>query len=183
MKTLLYLVQLAVAIPLSVFAFIFAPVICLFMDKATGLLPYPLHWFQPPDTDYNGIKGGCYDALWIATHPTWSLYKCAWTFIQRNPAYGYNYYVRSPVTSETKVTVEGNLLIDDVKGIAGYYKITTEDGYFEYREITDLGNGRCMIKEYGWNLTPLAKGYTSPVLGSLLVVLYARFSNFGTEGN
>lgn len=143
---------------------------------ADGNLPWWLRWFQTVDAT-------CYDTQYIADNPQWSKYEVAYNWLRRNPAYGYNHAASAFVSANEKVKVFGDLTIQDGKnGKAGWYFIITSSGVFEYRSIFDLGNGHCVIKEYGWNLTPLAKGYTSSVLGDLLVVFFCRFNNFGTDG-
>ena len=175
MKYLLYILELIPAIILAAIAFVFCYLIALFVDK-DGHLPKWLKWFETVDAT-------CYDVQWVKDHPTWSKYKIAYTWIRRNPAYGFNYFVRARVTNTTKVKFSGKLEIaDGAKGVQGWNFIRAENGFFFFEWILRIPyTNSCIRGEYGWVLKPLALGYDSTVLGALQVVLLFRFASFGVE--
>ena len=113
---------------LAIFCIFFAPVICYFMDPATGQLPTWLRWFQPVDT-----ANGCYDTLWIQSHPTWSKQMCAWTFIQRNPAYGACATILG--NKGSNLVSFGNTAASDTQGIAGTYLYIADNGSFQFSAV------------------------------------------------
>ena len=165
-KALWYCVLFVPAVIGSIFAMAFAPVICLAMDR-DGYLPKYLKWFEPTDT-----AAGCLDTQWRLEHPQWSDYKCAWTFIQRNPFYGFLAYVSCSAPSATKTY--GNANIDDKRGVSGWFFILSDNGAFQFRFIYPIGLGKCIQGDYGWQLkTPTHKTYCMMQLAPL------RFYKFG----
>lgn len=183
MKLALYLIQLAIAIPLNIIAILGCWFIALFVNKNTGQLPYFLKWFETPDTDYQGFSGGLYDELWILEHPTWSKYKMAYTWCARNPAYGFNMYCAPYMEPRPLYNLRGNINIADGEhGVAGWYLLTI-DGYFQLSFVYQIPfTNRCMRGDYGWNLKPIAMRFGSDLAGALLVTMGVRFYNFGVVG-
>lgn len=173
-----YAVLLVIAIALQLFAIFFSWFLALFVDKSTGNLPYMLRWFQTPDAT-------CYDEMWVQEHPTWSKYNIARTWIARNPAYGFRKWcgLSDAQVKNSKVTTSGNINIADGEhGVAGSFLIVTQDGYWNYSYVIDIGNNKCRRGELGWYLVPLAKGYDSINTG-MLQSDPVRFYQFGVKGN
>ncbi len=145
---------------------LFAPIICLAMDKQ-GNLPWWLKWFQPVDTAY-----GCIDTLWKLDHPDWSDYKLAYTFIRRNPFYGGCY---SPFGAKgfNPVTL-GNRLISDTQGISGFYLLVASNGVFQLKIIWHISS-TAIIHEAGWQIHDV----NHPTFGSYQMAPI-RFYKYGT---
>ena len=143
-KVIWYTVLFVPAFLGSIFAMIFAPVICLFMNR-DGYLPKWLKWFEPTDT-----VSGCLDRDWVLEHPTWSQYKCGWTFIQRNPFYGFLDYVNC--RDKSPVVKIGNEP-DDAKAMQGAYLLISEKGYFQIRIVVKIPfTSKCVQHDSGWQL-------------------------------
>jgi len=165
-KALWYCVLFIPAVIGSLIAMVFAPAICLLVDYQ-GYLPKYLKWFEPTDT-----ISGCLDELWANEHPSWSHYKLCWTFIQRNPFYGFLAYVSCSASSTTKTY--GNDNIDDKRGVSGWFFILGNNGAFQFRFIYPIGFGKCIQGDYGWQLkTPTHKTY------SMMQLAPFRFYKFG----
>jgi len=149
-------------------AFLFAPVIALFVD-ANGNLPRWLKWFQTPDAPCWGVP------FWKEQHPSYSTYWLCITWLWRNPAQGFDQTVKANVSKSTPVKVWGNLNISDgVYGnpIGGWFLITG-GGVFQFAAIIPFKYG-CIDIGLGWRLDPIAKGYESKTLGALIATP-ARF--------
>ena len=168
-KAILYALYFIPAAILSIICMVFAPVICLFMDK-DGYLPKYLKWFEPVDTER-----GCWDRLWAEEHPDWSFYKVCWTFIKRNPAYGFLAYVSCKPPIQTKVY--GNIDINDNKGISGWFFILGDKGQFQIRFVYPIPyTSSCIQGDWGWQLkSTMHKTYCNLQLAPF------RFYAFGAE--
>lgn len=180
MKTLflfpVYLVLQVITYALALFAMVFCWLIALFVDESTGNLPKYLRWFQAADAT-------CYDVQWVAEHPTWSKYKIAYTWIARNAAWGFRRWAGPDMSGDHIVTSKGNLNIADGEfGVAGWFFIVSNKGFWNFSYVLDLGNGSCMRGEAGWYLVPLAKGYESVNTG-MFQSDPIRFYDFGRKGN
>ena len=82
--------------------------------QSDGNLPRWLKWFQPSDNLAIG------DALWKAEHPDYSDYMLALSYMNRNPAQGFDQFLQANVSETTPVKVRGNLYIRvGPKGIGG----------------------------------------------------------------
>ena len=164
-KALWYIVCAVPAIIGSLFAMSFAPVICLAMDR-DGYLPKYLKWFEPTDT-----ASGCLDTDWRLEHPDWSDYKCGWTFIKRNPFYGFLAFCSCNAPTSTK---RYGGYPDDAQGVSGWYFILGDNGAFQFRFVYPIWGGNCIQGDYGWQLvTPTHKTYR------MLQLAPIRFYKFG----
>lgn len=144
----------------------------LFMDGA-GNLPRWLTWYQPSDNPAWG------DKLWRDEHPHYSDYKLAVSYLYRNPAQGFDQYLRAKVAMDTPCTVRGNIdIADGEDGVAGWYLITTEGDYFHFAYVYDRGNGKCWTGGLGWRLNNIAKKYDHPTMGQY-VFTPIRSQDFG----
>ena len=164
---ILYFVLFIPAAILSLFCMAFAPLICLFMDD-NGYLPKYLKWFEPVDT-----ARGCWDRMWAEEHPDWSFYKVCWTFIKRNPAYGFLAYAScDPILGHR---VLGNLDIDDNKGVSGFFFILGDEGQWQFRYIYPIPFTKsCVQGDWGWQLkSVMHKTYCNLQLAPV------RFYKFG----
>lgn len=172
----LYLALMAFALPLQIFAMVAAPVIALFVNK-DGNLPWWLKWFQTPDAT-------CFDEMWVAEHPNWSKYKIAWTWIARNPAYGFRKWAGLKDDETAVASVRGNVNIaDGENGVAGWFLITSTKGFWNFSYMWHIpGTHSCVRGEWGWYLLPKAKGYDSVNTG-MLQSDPIRFYTFGAKGN
>lgn len=167
-----FIIEWVLALFMSLVAILFCWFIALFVNKETGHLPFFLKWFETVDAT-------CYDEMWVAEHPAWSKYKIALTWIARNPAYGFNYFLRARVNEFTPVKFFGNLLIaDGEQGVQGWNLTISRSGVFMFEWIKNLNNGHCIRGEYGWNIKPLAKMNSSKMLGALMFCFIARFMDF-----
>src|SRR5574343_252495 len=156
----------------------FSWLLAMFVNKETGNLPYFLRWFQTPDAT-------CYDEQWVAEHPQWSKYTIARTWLARNPAYGFRKWcgLSEAQIKNSIIKVEGNINIaDGERGVAGYFFIINQDGYWNFSYVKDIGNNRCRRGELGWYLLPLAKGYES-INSGMLQSDPIRFYSFGVKGD
>ena len=170
----IYIPSVLTALVLTVVANLLCWLIALFVDTKTGLLPRWLRWFQTPDAT-------CYDDMWVSEHPTWSKYKIAYTWIARNPAYGFRKWAQTK--TETIAVTKGDLTIaDGLNGKAGWFLLLAPNGAFNFVFVIDLHNGSCLRGNWGWYLAPIAKGYESINTGMLEADLF-RFYNFGSEGH
>ena len=169
-KVFLYLLWFVPTALLAIFCVAFAPVICLFIDK-DGYLPKWLKWFEPVDTIH-----GCYDLLWAqrSDHAGWSLYRLCWTFIQRNPAYGFeSSWVSSKPNKIVTATIFGNLNVQEKDGIAGYFFILAENGTFQLKVVWHIGS-QAIIHEAGWQLkNPSLKTFGSYELAPIRLQPFA----------
>jgi hypothetical protein len=141
---------------LTLIAYLFAPIIVLFQKDGELILS----WFGTPDAPAVGAD------FWERDNPTYSDYKLAVTWMWRNPAQGFDLFARAKITSNTSVTVRGNLDIKDTPPARGGWFLVTGGGYFQLSIIwpTRLA---CFVSHTGWNLEPIAKGYTHSTLGAL----------------
>ena len=187
MKKILYIIELIPAIPVCLFALrviqcivylpvsllgsligiVFAPVICLFMNPV-GLLPRWLKWFEPVDT-----ANGCLDTAWVKEHPNWGLYRCAWTFISRNPFYGAEATLLSVKPTVTK-RLGGNP--DEGRGVTGWFLILSDNGVFQFKAIWNIGSV-AIIHEVGWQIKD-----PQLVTGGSYLLAPIRFYNFNSKG-
>jgi hypothetical protein len=145
----------------TLIAYIFAPIICLAVNSE-GNLPAYLSWFGTPDNPAIG------DVFWKERHSDYSNYQLTVTWMWRNPAQGFDQFVKAKVDYSTPVKVFGNINIDDsAKLPIGGWFLITGDGYFQLQIIVSTAFG-CFESHWGWSLKPLAKGYIHPTLGALL---------------
>jgi hypothetical protein len=161
MKILAYPILAVASWLLTLAAFLFAPVIALFVD-GDGNLPRWLSYFQTPDAPCWGAD------FWAASNPSYGRYELIVTWLIRNPAQGYDQTVKANVDYNTPVKVYGNINIDDSTSppVGGWFLITG-GGYFQLQVIIPT-SWKCIEMHYGWSLKPLAKGYRHPTLGALL---------------
>ena len=173
---LLYLIEWIIGLAFSLFAILFCWLIAIFVDYKTGHLPWQLSWFETVDTDH-----GVFDTQWMQEHPHWSPYIIALTWIARNPAYGYCAWCNPNIKSDTQVKVRGDITIQDGEnGKAGWYLITTPQGYFDASFIWHIpGTNRCIRGDYGWQYKTRAQGIIHKTEGSLQVEFLFRLSSFG----
>jgi hypothetical protein len=159
MKILLYPIYAIASWILTIIAYLFAPIIVLFVD-ADGNLPRLLKWFQT-------IDAPCWGAdFWATDNPTYSRYKLIVTWLWRNPAQGYDRLAKADVTRETPVTVYGDLYIKDTPPAHGGWLLITGGGYFQLSMICPFA-GMCFVTHLGWNLDPIALHYSHPTMGNL----------------
>lgn len=131
MKLILYILLIIPSLIITGAAFPLAFVLPLFMDEK-GDLPWQLSWFQMSDNPLFG------DACWANDHPTWGVYRLALFYQWRNPAQGWDQYIRANVTEQTPWNCRGNINIaDGVGGIGGWYLITA-NGYFHFSFVLPL---------------------------------------------
>ena len=141
--------------------------------QSDGNLPRWLKWFQPSDNLAIG------DALWKAEHPDYSDYMLALSYMNRNPAQGFDQFLQANVSETTPVKVRGNLYIrDGAKGVGGWYLITT-DKYFHFAYLMPLTwfGEFCITGGFGWRLVSIAKGYHHDTLGQFVFTPF-RFQHF-----
>ena len=141
--------------------------------RPDGNLPRWLKWFQPSDNLAIG------DAPWKAEHPDYSDYMLALTYMNRNPAQGFDQLLQANVSETTPVKVRGNLYIrDGAKGVGGWYLITT-DKYFHFAYLMPLTwfGEFCITGGFGWRLVSIAKGYHHDTLGQFVFTPF-RFQHF-----
>lgn len=150
-KVAVYLAWLPIAVAMALIAIIFAPVIVLFVDKSTGHLPYLLKWFETTDATM-------YDPMWVAEHPTWSTYRIALTWCQRNPAYGFCEFLNCRDLSNVS-WFGSEQEPDDGQAKSGWFLLVSAKGYFQFKAVLGIPFTRhCLISEAGWQLkTPTHK--------------------------
>lgn len=153
---------------MTLLAWLLSRVIALFVDT-NGNLPYLLHWFQTPDVPCWGAP------FWKEQHPAYSVYQLCESWLRRNPAQGYDQFIKADVTMQTPVRVFGNLEISDgVYGapIGGWFLIIG-GGVFQFSAIIPT-RFCCIDIGLGWRLDPIAKKYETKTLGALIATP-ARF--------
>lgn len=161
MKFLSYPFLAVISIFFVLAAYIFAPIIALFVD-ANGNLPTLLKWFQTPDAPCWGAP------FWKQKNPSYSTYKLCWTWLQRNPAQGWEQFCAIKVDANTPVTVHGNLDINDqIVGKGGWFFITGA-GVFQFSAVVPVGTTYTLDCGLGWRLDPIAKKYSTTTLGALM---------------
>ena len=171
-KVILFAIEWVVGIVLAIVSTPFYPIIALFVNR-DGNLPQPLRAiYQPADNPCWG------DADWFTEHPHASKWWLSTTYLFRNNCYGYQSLVSCTLPKSVKVF--GNTQISDSNAISGWYFILGDNGTFEFCFIYPLPSGKsCIRGEYGWSLKPIANHYEHPLLGSLQLVLLARFVKWG----
>lgn len=147
---------------MALIAIIFADVIALFVDK-DGNLPKWLRWFQTPDAPCWGAS------FWKEQHPDYSTRQLCSSWLRRNPAQGFDQFIKAKVTTQTEVKVRGNLDISDgVYGVPiGGWFLVTGANVFQFNAIIPT-RFFCIDIGLGWRLDPIAKKYDSKTLGALI---------------
>ena len=170
-KPLLYTLLIIPTIVMTLLAFVLAPILPLLMNEQ-GDLPWQLRWFQPSDNKLFG------DASWANDHPTWDVYRLAMTYQWRNPAQGFDQWIRANVAEQTPWVCRGNIMIQDgAQGVGGWYLITA-NSYFHFSFVLPIGFGHCLTGGYGWRLNSLVKGYSHPTLGQYVFTPLFRIQKF-----
>ena len=159
MKILAFITLAILSWVITLTAYLFAPVIALFVDS-DGNLPGWLSWYQTPDAPCWGTD------FWATDNLTYSRYKLIVTWLWRNPAQGFDQWAMANITPTTPVTVRGTLGIRDTPPQVGGWFLITGGGYFQLSIIWPTSFA-CFVSHLGWNLEPIAKGYTHPTLGAL----------------
>jgi hypothetical protein len=144
---------------LTVIAYILAPLVVRLVDT-NGNLPYLLRWMQTTDAPCWGAD------FWATDNPTYSKYKLIVTWLWRNPAQGFDKFCKADVAYNTMVDVRGNIGIRDTSPHIGGWFLITCCGYFQLSIIWPT-KYVTFVSHTGWNLEPIAKGYTHQTLGAL----------------
>lgn len=159
-----YKARLIVYIPFLIASVLLAPVLPLF---AVGQpqLPWWLSWFMTPDNDFPGDRG------WPDTYCN----RVRW--LLRNPAYGFAWGPLSYTpTYDTKYTVTGDVTIrarNDAR--AGWFKIVTNDGAYEWTHIKQIGSlPICTKIRFGWILGDAQPGRKALYLLSIRVMPFHK---------
>ncbi len=168
MKVILYPFYAIASWLVTLAAYLFAPIICLFVRKDDSLV---MSWFGTPDAPAIG------DTFWSQQHPTYSNYQLAVTWMWRNPAQGFDQLLKANVTMQTLCKVRGDMKMGDTVGIAGYYLITA-NGYFHFSYCYPIGFGKCIEGGLGWRLNNIVLGYPHPTMGQIVATPF-RFFKFG----
>jgi hypothetical protein len=148
MKMLLYPFYAIASWVITLIAYLFAPIICLFV-KTDGTLY--LSWFGTPDAPAMGAE------FWKEQHPTYSDYKLAVTWMWRNPAQGFDQLLKADVTMKTPYKVWWR------NGDNYFY---TANGYFHWSYRIGLATGGL-----GWRLNNIVEGYDHPTMGQLVTTI------------
>ena len=167
-----YPLKALASVVVTLAAYLFNWLFALFV-QSDGNLPRWLKWFQPSDNLAIG------DALWKAEHPDYSDYMLALSYMNRNPAQGFDQFLQANVSETTPVKVRGNLYIRvGPKGIGGWYLITSKD-YFHLTYVLPMTwfGEFCITGGFGWRLVSIAKGYHHDTLGQLVFTPF-RFHQF-----
>lgn len=173
MKLILYILLILPTLAMTRLAYLLAPVLTLLIDDA-GRLPWQLSWFEPSDNPAIG------DASWKAEHPDYGNYRLAVTYMWRNPAQGFEQWLKADVNEKTPCTCLGNVGISDgVNGVAGYYLVRA-NGYFHLAYVWPCGFNHCITGGFGWRLNSLVKGYSHPTLGQYCFTPF-RFQKFSQQ--
>jgi hypothetical protein len=146
---------------MTILAVLGAPLIALAVD-ADGNLPKYLKWFQTPDAPCFGAP------FWAEKNPSYSRYMLCVTWLQRNPAQGFDQFVKANIAYNTSVTVHGDLNINDQSPVKGGWFFLTSDNAFQFAAIVPIGQSYTLDFGAGWRLDPIAKGYKTPTLGGLI---------------
>lgn len=139
-------------------AYIFAPIICLFIRKDGTLY---LSWFGTPDAPAVG------DTLWKQNHLDYSDYKLAVTWMWRNPAQVFDQILSIVVPTSADIKVYGNLNIRDGANPVGGWFFLEYKNAFQFAACIPVGSV-CINMGAGWRLDPIVKKYESKTLGALI---------------
>jgi len=172
MTYILYPLKALASVVVTLIAYLFNWLFALFV-RPDGNLPHWLKWFQPSDNKAVG------DTLWKAEHPGYSKYQLARSYMNRNPAQGFDQLLQAKVSETTPVKVRGNLYIRvGPKGVGGWYLITSKD-YFHLSYVLPMTwfGEFCITGAFGWRLVSIAKGYRHDTLGQLVFTPF-RFHQF-----
>ena len=172
MTYILYPLKALASVVITLIAYLFNWLFALFV-RPDGNLPRWLKWFQPSDNKAVG------DTLWKAEHPGYSNYQLARSYMNRNPAQGFDQLLQAKVSETTPVKVRGNLYIRvGPKGVGGWYLITSKD-YFHLTYVLPMTwfGEFCITGAFGWRLVSIAKGYRHDTLGQLVFTPF-RFHQF-----
>jgi len=159
MKILLFIICAIPSWILTLSAYVLAPAIAWFVD-ADGNLPWWLRYYQTPDAPCWGAD------FWKRDNPNYTQYELIVSWLWRNPAQGFDQSVRAKVTNNSPVAVKGNLEIKDTPPSIGGCFLITCCGYFQLSMIWTT-KYITFVSHWGWNLEPIAKGYTHQTLGAL----------------
>ena len=127
-------------------AYPFAPIICLFV-KADGNLVFS--WFGTPDAPAIGAE------FWKRDNPNYSDYRLAVTWMWRNPAQGFDQIVQAKVTMQTPCKLYGSIESENY--------LITGGGYFHLHYRLGLAVGGM-----GWRLNNIVQGYEHKTMGQLV---------------
>jgi len=156
MKILLFIIFAIASWILTIIAYLFAPIIVLFQKDGELVLSV----FGTPDAPAIGAD------FWKRDNPTYSDYQLAVTWMWRNPAQSFDLMCKAYVAYNTMVDVRGNIGIRDTKPSIGGWFLITGGGYFQLSIIWPT-KYVTFVSHWGWNLEPIAKGYTHQTLGAL----------------
>jgi len=158
---ILYSIYAIASLVMAFIAYLFAPIICLFIRDRK--LPKWLAWFGTPDNPTTGDP-----SFWPQQHPTYSPYQLDVTWMWRNPAQGFDKYLEADVAYNTLIDVRGNLNISDSsKPPVGGWFLITGGGVFHFKAIIPTKFG-CLVSYMGWRLEPIAKDLPSDTLGAFM---------------
>jgi len=158
-KIIFFILCTIISWTLTLSTYLLAPVLALLID-ADGNMPHWLKWFQTPDAPCWGAD------FWATDNPTYSRYKLIVTWMWRNPAQGFDQYVKADVAYNTMVDVSGKIGIRDTSPSIGGWFLITGGGFFQLSIIWPT-KYVTFVSHSGWNLEPIAKGYTHKTLGAL----------------
>ena len=171
MRFIQYVLLIVPSIVMTLLAYLLAPVLALLVGE-DGRLPWQLNWFEPVD---NPVIG---DSFWSAEHPNYGAYRLALTYMWRNPAQGFDQWIKADVNEKTAWKCIGNIgIADGEHGVAGYYLVRAA-GYFHFSYVLHCGFGHCLAGGYGWRLNSLVKGYSHPTLGQYVFTPLFRIQKF-----
>lgn len=160
-----YLFLLCVYIPFYLLAMLLAPVLPLLAELRNGPIdnnnghgvePRLSRWLSWFDTSYDNSLWG--DHGWRTKHcpKYWQSYIGMVLWLWRNPAAGFCWQVlAAPIHTDTTFTLidSGNgMNVDKGQGTFGWFKITSNSGYFQYRVVKKLWGDKAWTFECGWLL-------------------------------
>lgn len=180
MKYLKYTILALLSLPLTLVAFIIAPILPLFASK-DGWLPKWLWWFQTPDNSLDGDTG------WFNEHWQWRYALptplCTYVgrvgWLWRNPAYAFGCEY---IDGFLPVTYRGDPTIGDNQ--------TAKEGwlYVEVGELFQLtyvkriaSTNKCFYVNFGWNIRALTDSNNARKEYEATFVFSPRISGFYKE--
>lgn len=143
-----------VSLPLTLLAFIIAPILPFFASK-DGWLPKWLFWFQTPDNSLDGDSG------WKNEHWQfrYKLPNALGTYVGRvgwlwrNPAYAFGCRY---IDGNSEVQYSGDPTIKDNDGAKEGSLLVKVAGLFQYVYVKQIGStGKCLYINFGWNVRAL----------------------------
>jgi len=152
MMIIKYLLLALFGVLVSLFAWVFSPVLALFI-RSDGYLPGWLSWFQTQDNPAIGDAGfQTRQMSWTTSRYLWGMF-----WIARNPAYGYDSWAGFDVSPDM-IYMTSKLAGLEWDNTATVFRtgtmLQTFGKYFEWSAVWRWSATRYGRVAFGWHLNP-----------------------------